>query len=140
MKIRQTLRKAPVTVPPECTIAEAAKLMYQHQVGTLLVMAGDELRGLVTDRDLVVRALAAGADSSTPVGEVMSHPVICVQGDDDIVEALRILRTSSFRRLPVLEEDQLAGILTVDDLLVGLVLELAAAVSPIAAEVVAHKP
>ena len=60
MLVRECLRKAPITVPPECTLEEGARLMGHHGVGSLLVVSGGELLGIVTDRDIVVRAVGTG--------------------------------------------------------------------------------
>jgi CBS domain-containing protein len=134
MLVREFLRKAPVTVPPECTIEEAARLMGEGGVGSLLVVSGDELVGIVTDRDIAVRGVGAGQPLVTQVDAVMSGHPVTVQGSVDASQAFQILKNERVRRLPVLEEGNLAGIVSVDDLLVALVLELGAVVSPIAWE------
>lgn len=134
MLVRQFLHRAPVTVPPECTLGEAARLMALHGVGALLVVRGEELVGIVTDRDIVVRALGAGLPSSDRVDEILTGHPTTIQGSADLVDAYRVLKKAGVRRLPVLEGGDLAGIVSIDDLLVGLVLELGAIVSPIARE------
>jgi CBS domain-containing protein len=140
MLVRNFLHKAPVTVPPECTLGEAAALMAEHGVGTVLVATGGELVGILTDRDLAVRGLGHGLPATTDVERIMTpHPAV-VQGSADLVEAYRLLEEADVRRLPVLEDSELAGIVTIDDLLVGLVLELGALVSPIAAETFGRRP
>ncbi|HXQ43509.1 MAG TPA: CBS domain-containing protein [Acidimicrobiales bacterium] len=135
MQVRSCLRKAPVTVPPQCTVEEAAQLMGSHGVGSVLVVSGDELLGILTDRDITVRAVGAGRPLSTAVDAVMSGPLVTIQGSADVLEAYRLLKDAGVRRLPVLEDGDLAGIITADDLLVALVLELGAVVSPVAHEV-----
>lgn len=136
MLLREFLHKAPVTVPPECTVQEAAGLMASDGVGCVVVVSGGEIRGILTDRDISVRVMATGRPATTPVGEVMTVDPVTVEGGGDIVDAYRALKDREFRRLPVLEEGELAGIVTVDDLLVGLVLELASVISPVARDVV----
>jgi len=138
VNVRDCLRKHPVTAPPDCSLVEAAQLMARHDVGALLVVTGERLVGIVTDRDLALRGLGARLDFETSIEEVMSAPVTWVQASADVTAALEMFRSARFRRLPVLEDDDIAGIITVDDLLVSLVVELAAVVSPIAAEVAAH--
>ena len=135
MLVRTCLRKAPVTVPPECTVEEAAQLMGTHGVGSVLVVSGDEVLGIVTDRDVTLRVVGAGRSLTTRVNAVMSGPLVTIQGSADIFDAYRLLNDSGVRRLPVLEDRDLAGIITADDLLVALVLELGAVVSPVAHEV-----
>ena len=134
MLVREFLRKAPVTVPPQCTIEEAARLMGDRGVGSLLVVSGDEVVGIVTDRDIAVQGVGAGQPLATHVRAVMTVHPVTIQGSVDVFEAFQILKSEQVRRLPVLEDGELAGILSVDDLLVALVLELGAVVSPIARE------
>jgi CBS domain-containing protein len=134
MLVRDFLRKAPVTVPPQCTIEEAARLMGDEGVGSLLVVSGDEVVGIVTDRDITVRGVGGGQPLMTQVDAVMSEHPVTIQGSVDVFEAFEILKNERVRRLPVLEDDNLAGIISVDDLLVALVVELGAVVSPIAWE------
>ncbi len=134
MLVRECLRKAPVTVPPECTLEEAAGLMGTHDVGSLLVVSGGELLGIVTDRDIVIRAVSTGQPLRTHVSAVMSESPMVIQGSADITQAFKILKDAGVRRLPVLEDDEIAGIITVDDLLVFLVLEFGAVLTPVAGE------
>ncbi len=134
MLVRDFMRKAPVTVPPQCTIEEAARLMGEKGVGSLLVVSGGEVVGIVTDRDITVRGVGAGQPLVTQVDAVMSEHPVTIQGSVDVFEAFQILKDERVRRLPVLEEDDLAGIVSVDDLLVALVIELGAVVSPVAWE------
>ncbi len=136
MLVRECLQKAPVTVPPECTLKEAAGLMASHGVGSLLVVSGDELLGIVTDRDIVVRGVGTGQSLRTHVKSVMTERPVVIQGSADILEAFRIVKDAGVRRLPVLEDGDIAGIITVDDLLVRLVLELGALTTPVAREIV----
>jgi signal-transduction protein with cAMP-binding, CBS, and nucleotidyltransferase domain len=134
MLVRDFLRQAPVTVPPQCTIEEAARLMGEKGVGSLLVVSGDEVAGIVTDRDITVRGVGVGQPLTTPVDAVMSDHLVTIQGSVDVFQAFQILKNERVRRLPVLEDDDLAGMISVDDLLVALVIELGAVVSPIAWE------
>jgi CBS domain-containing protein len=135
MLVRECLRKAPVTVPPECTLEEAAGLMTSHGVGSLLVVSGGELLGIVTDRDIVVRGVGTGQSLRTHVRTVMTERPTVIQGSADIFEAIKIVKDAGVRRLPVLEDGDIAGIITVDDLLVWLVLELGAVTTPVAGEI-----
>ncbi len=137
MMVRECLRKAPVTVPRRCTLQEAAALMEAHGVGAVLVVDGDELVGIVTDRDLAVRGAARGLGPDQHVQDVMTGEPITVQGSEDLVDAFAVLRQAGVRRLPVLEESHIAGIITVDDLLVWLVSELWAVATPVADTVLA---
>jgi CBS domain-containing protein len=136
MLVRECLRSAPVTVPPACTLAEAGGLMGSHGVGSLLVVDGGTLVGIVTDRDIAVRGTGAGHDPATTVESVMTPGPVTIQGSADVFEAFGVFRSASARRLPVLEEDELAGVISVDDLLMSLVSEFGAVLSPVAKELV----
>jgi len=140
MLVRECLRKSPVTVPPQCTLQEAAELMADQGVGCVLVVRGDELVGIVTDRDITIRATAAGRPHRTPVSEVMTEDPVTIQGSADVYEAFQVIKGAGIRRLPVLEDGDLGGILTSDDLLVALVLELGAVASPVAQEILNPQP
>jgi CBS domain-containing protein len=135
MLVRECLHSAPVTVSPECTVQEAAELMRSRGVGCLLVMSGGKLQGILTDRDIVIRSTAPGRPLDDTIDGVMTADPVVIQGSSDIVGAFSIFRDIEARRLPVLEEEELAGIVTVDDILVALVMELGAAVSPVAKEI-----
>jgi CBS domain-containing protein len=136
MRVRECLRSAPVTVPPGCTLAEAGSLLGRHGVGSLLVVEGDRLVGIVTDRDIAVRGAGAGRPPSATVGEVMTADPQTIQGSADVFEAFVAFSSAKARRLPVLEESELAGIVSVDDLLLALVAQFGAVMSPVAHEVV----
>jgi signal-transduction protein with cAMP-binding, CBS, and nucleotidyltransferase domain len=120
MLVRECLRRAPVTVPPQCTLQEAAALMQEDGVGAVLVVDGDALVGIVTDRDLAVRGAAQGLGPHQHVEDVMTEAPVTIQGSDDLLVAFAVLRQAGVRRLPVLEETDIAGIIPVDDPLVRL--------------------
>ena len=134
MLVRECLRSAPVTVPPGCTLEEAGQLMGSHGVGSLLVVDGDRLVGIVTDRDITVRGTGEGRPPASDVGSVMTADPVTIQGSVDVFQAFKVFRSATARRLPVLEEEELAGIISVDDLLVSLVAEFAAVLTPVAQE------
>jgi len=125
-----------VTVPPGCTLEEAAQLMGSHGVGSLLVVDGDHLVGIVTDRDITVRGIGEGKPAAADVESVMTADPVTIQGSADVFEAFKVFKTATARRLPVLEEEELAGIISVDDLLISLVVEFGAVMSPVAQELV----
>jgi CBS domain-containing protein len=113
--------------------------MDSHAVGSLVVVRGDDVVGIVTDRDIAVRGVGKGRGPTTHVRVVMSEHPVTIQGSADIFDAYRLLKDAGVRRLPVLEDGDLGGIISVDDLLVALVLELGAVVSPIVKEILGPK-
>ncbi len=141
MKTRELLAKEPVTVQCAMTLRDAAGLMDTANVGALLVMDGARLVGVVTDRDIVVRAVAGAYPSDSRIDSVMSMDIVTVDADADVHEAYKILGSHGVRRLPVLEGDRIVGMLTVDDLLVGLATDLEQLVHPVVGEMVfGHHP
>ncbi|MEF9886949.1 CBS domain-containing protein [Streptomyces sp. P9-A4] len=121
-----------VSVPTETLVGQVAREMAEYEVGSVLVTEGGTLRGIVTDRDLAVRALARGLDADERVDAVMTSPVITVSVTDDIHVVYRTFRTSGFRRLPVLDGHRIVGILTVDDMLIDVFQRLADLLGPVA--------
>jgi CBS domain-containing protein len=108
--------------------------MGSHGVGSLLVVDGGALVGIVTDRDIAVRGTGGGQEPAAMVQSVMTPDPVTIQGSADVLNAFAVFRNAGARRLPVLEEDELAGIISIDDLLISLVAELGAVLSPVAQE------
>jgi CBS domain-containing protein len=129
-----------VTVTPSATLAECAKIMRAQHVGSVVVIddlgSRDRPRGIVTDRDIVVEAVALGLDPTTlTAGDVMTTPLATVADSDDILDALARMREYGVRRLPVLDDaGHLSGIVTVDNLLEAVSEQLDALVRVIKTE------
>jgi len=107
-----------VSITPEESTALAARLLYRHNIGALPVCAEDgRLRGIVTDRDIVLRCVAAENDPAvTPVKEIMSKGVVSVSPNDDARVATRIMAAEQVRRLPVLSDGKVVGMVSLGDL------------------------
>ena len=115
-QVRNVMTQNPTSCDPAATAVEAAKVMASEDVGSVPVVKGGRLVGVVTDRDLVVRVLAEGRDpNSTTVGEIASSDLETVSPDDDLDAALRKMASRKVRRLPVVEGDQLVGIVAQAD-------------------------
>lgn len=118
-QVREIMTSDPVTVAEQTPITEVARLMRERDIGDVIVAEADDVRGLVTDRDLVVRALAEHRDpDSTTVGEVCSHDLVTCSPQDRIDEAVRLMREHALRRLPVIDNGHLVGALSLGDLAV----------------------
>lgn len=123
MPIKECSSTNVITCGTDASVPEVAELMRRHHVGAVVVTAvgdGEAVPiGIVTDRDIVVETVALQLD--VPVftaGDIMTSPVVTVSEEEGIIEALRIMRTSSVRRLPVIDsENRLVGIVSSDDLL-----------------------
>ena len=111
-KVHEVMTERPRCVTPDTTVSEAARLMETEDIGALPILDGDQLIGMVTDRDIVVRAVAHGKDpKGMPVREVASDDPITLHPDDDLSDALRLMASHQVRRLPVVDEDtRLVGI------------------------------
>ncbi|GCB43549.1 CBS domain-containing protein [Streptomyces sp. NL15-2K] len=108
---------APVTVEPLTSVTAVARIMRDQDLGAVLVTDGDELRGLVTDRDLVVRSLADGGDpEQTTVVGACSDDLVTVTPEDDLDHAVELMREHAVRRIPVVEGGHPVGIVALGDL------------------------
>ncbi|MBE4734628.1 MULTISPECIES: CBS domain-containing protein [Streptomyces] len=116
--VSELMTSAPVTVEPQTSVATVARMMRDEDIGAVLVTEGDRLRGLVSDRDLVVRTLAEGGDPGrTTVAEACSDDLVTVGPDDDVRHAVELMREHSVRRMPVVDAEQHAvGIVSLGDL------------------------
>lgn len=118
MKVRDVMTPEPIVVLWDQSIADAARAMRDNAVGSVLVVRGNTLCGLVTDRDIVVRALAESALPDSPVGEVCSPDLVAVNADDDADEAVHVMRENAVRRLPVMDNGRIVGMVALGDLAV----------------------
>ena len=140
MRTLDAIRRSGVAVTLDRTVHDAAALMEQAGVGALAVLDGDRLAGIVTDRDLVRRALARRLSLDARVDSVMTSPVVTIDAGADVHEAFALFRTHAVRRLAVMHGEQFVGMLTIDDLLVNLAADLADLARPVTAEVLfAHR-
>ena len=115
--IRDAMTSNPTTVEPGTTAREAAQKMKSEDVGSLPIVEGDRLAGVVTDRDLAIRVLAEGKAGETPVSEIASKDVVTIDPQQSFEEAARLMAEHQVRRLPVCEEDgKLVGILAQADI------------------------
>lgn len=118
MQVRDLMNPSVVSITPGESAALAARLLSRHDVGSLPVCADDgRLRGIVTDRDIILRCVAAEEDpTKTPVRDIMSRQCVVVSPEDDAREATRLMASQQIRRLPVVEGDKVVGIVSLGDL------------------------
>ncbi|GAA3030354.1 CBS domain-containing protein [Streptomyces glomeratus] len=115
--VRDIMTAEPVTVEPQTAVTRVAQMMRDQNIGAVLVTEGDELRGLVSDRDLVVRALAEGVDpEETTVARACSADLVTITPDEDIDQAVHLMREHHVRRIPVVEGGHPVGIISLGDL------------------------
>ncbi len=115
--IRDLMTASPATVEPATPVVEVARLMRDHDAGSIPIVEGDRLVGTITDRDIAIRVVAEGKDAQqTSVDEVASRDLVTIDPQQDLDEALRLMAQHQVRRLPVVEEDgRLVGILAQAD-------------------------
>jgi CBS domain-containing protein len=114
--IKEVMTRDVRACEPNATVADAAKVMAQEDVGPVPIVEDGRLVGIVTDRDIVVRVVAEGRDpNATTVKEIASTDLVTVSPGDDLDEALNLLAERQVRRLPVVEGDRLVGIVAQAD-------------------------
>jgi CBS domain-containing protein len=140
MQAREAIRKAPTTIPSGSSIADAARLMDRKMIGALVVVDGDRPVGIVTDRDLAVRGLGRQLPGDASVDRVMSPDLVTLPADADLRKAINTFYSHAIRRLPLVEDGRMVGMLTVDDLMIDLVNDLDSLVRPVFGQVVFGAP
>ena len=117
MKIKDIMTDQIACIKPETTVTEAAQMMQKHDIGAVPVCEGENVIGIVTDRDIVVRNIAHGKNPQvTPVRDVMSSEVTYITPEMNIHQAAGIMAVKQIRRLPVVEEQRLVGMVSLGDL------------------------
>ena len=134
MRRIEEIRRPGISIGPDKTIRDGAVLMEQSGIGSLVVVEHEGLVGIVTDRDLVRRGLAKGLPVDARIDGVMSSPVISIDVDADVATAFELLRTHKVRRLAVLLNQRFIGMISVDDLIVELAVDLRDLSGPVRSE------
>jgi len=137
MAISQYMETKVVTCPATATLKESARLMKANNVGTVVVQKNGKPEGIITDRDLAVKALANGKDiETTLVTEIMSRPIVCSNLKDGVYEVIAKMKKSKIRRMPVVNASgKVVGIISFGDI-VGL---LSDEFSDLSQAVLSHK-
>jgi CBS domain-containing protein len=118
--VRDTMTDNPRSLAASASVVEAARLMRQEHIGSLPITEGEQLVGMITDRDITTRVVAEAADpKATSVGDVYSRDLISVEPDKDLAEALQLMARHQVRRLPVVENGRLVGIVAQADIALG---------------------
>ena len=118
MKVKDCMCHEVAYVNPDCSVEECAKLMCNNHVGCIPVCnTNKEVVGLVTDRDILLRTVGCSKDiKQTPVSDIMTCKVCCCTPEADISDAEKIMSENQIRRLPVINDNKIVGILTLGDL------------------------
>ena len=119
-EVREVMTTVPETVASSASLREAAEAMVRADVGDVLVTDGGELRGILTDRDIAIRAVAEGRDvSTTTVSDVLTPSVVSISPTATVHEAVELMRQHDVRRLPVVEAGRPIGVVSIGDLAVS---------------------
>ena len=106
-----------VTVEPDATVTAAVRRMNEQRIGSLLVMEGDRLVGIFTERDVLVRVIAGPYDpDTTPVREVMTRKVMTVTRDTSVGAAMQLMTNNRWRHLPIVDDGKVIGVVSIGDL------------------------
>lgn len=109
-------------VAPDAPVLEAIRLMAERRVGALLVMKGERLAGIVSERDYARKIILQGRSSAqTAVSEIMSSPPVTVGTDTDVFECMRLCTHSRIRHLPVVDDDKVIGVISIGDLVKAVI-------------------
>lgn len=117
--VNEVMTHDPRTLEPGATVLDAARAMREGDVGAVLVAETGRVRGIVTDRDLVVRAIADGRDpASTPIGDLCTENPVTVTPDQSEQEVIALMRDRNIRRVPVVQDGRPVGIVSLGDVAV----------------------
>jgi CBS domain-containing protein len=118
-QVKEIMTERPITLDKGASLADAARLMRDRGIGDVIVVEGESAEGIVTDRDIVIRGIAEGADpNTTSLGQVVTGDLTSVAPDDPVERAIELMRDKAIRRLPVLEGGKPVGVLSIGDLAV----------------------
>jgi CBS domain-containing protein len=131
MDLKQIGRKKVVTVTRDASLEQAARLMREAHVGDVVVVEHREGRkiplGILTDRDIVMATLALGASpSALEAGDIMSAPLVTITENTSLIQVIKIMKEKGVKRVPILSENELVGIVALEDLMRLLTSELSA--------------
>jgi CBS domain-containing protein len=118
MDIRDVMTANPATLSPDDTIQSAARLMRDEDTGAVPVVEAGRLVGMVTDRDIVVRAVADGGQVNRPIRDILTTELVSVALDSSTSDAASLMSKNQIRRLPVVDDGRLVGIVSIGDLAV----------------------
>jgi len=117
LKVREVMTSSVDCVTPDTTVIEVAQLMKKDDVGSIPICTDHQLMGIITDRDIVLKVVAAGKNTNNILAkDIMSTDIISVTTDQDVHEAANLMSKYQIRRLPVLEAGKLVGIVAIGDL------------------------
>lgn len=116
MFLKEIMQKRVVTLSPDATVREAAKKMKDYRVGYLMVTNGESLKGCVTDRDIVLWLAGGKNPDEVRIESIMQSSVVTADPETDVYEASKIMSRKKIRRLPIVEDGKLCGLVSISDI------------------------
>jgi len=117
-KIKDVMNPSTLSLESTATASDAAKIMETNNLEAVVVVENDKLVGIVTDRDYTIKLGSHAYPIDTPIGRLMSYPLISIDQDADISVALNLMEENKIKRLPVISDDKVLGMVTMSDLII----------------------
>lgn len=114
--VKHIMRKNVFVFSKNATIKDVIDIMIENNIGSVIILENEKVIGIVTERDLVTKVLTKGLDLNLPVKEIMSSPVITISPNESVEKAAEIMTENKIKKLPVVENDKLLGIITLTDI------------------------
>jgi len=113
-----------LSISPQASVLDALKLMAEKDIGALVVLEGDGLAGIFSERDYARKVILHGKSSNaTPVSEIMTHKVVCVRPEQSVEECMALMTDRRIRHLPVLEDQKVIGVISIGDVVKEVISE-----------------
>jgi len=114
--IEDVMTKSVISADISMTISETAKMMEDAKVGSVIIMKNNMAVGIVTDRDFAVKVVAHAYEISSPIKQIMSSPLLSINSDESVRNAADLMYERGIRKLPVLNDDKVVGMITATDI------------------------
>jgi CBS domain-containing protein len=113
-----------LSISPDASVLDALKLMAEREVGALVVLEGEKLAGIFSERDYARKVILHGKSSKdTPVSEIMTHKVVCVRPDQSVEDCMALMTDKRIRHLPVLQGEKIIGVISIGDVVKEVISE-----------------
>jgi CBS domain-containing protein len=123
-EILQAKAQPLLSIAPHATVLDALKMMADHEIGALVVLEGERLAGIFSERDYARKIILHGkASKDTAVSEIMTHKVVCVKPDHSVEECMALMTDKRIRHLPVLHEKKVIGVISIGDVVKEVISE-----------------
>ncbi|MGC8812189.1 MAG: cyclic nucleotide-binding/CBS domain-containing protein [Candidatus Aenigmatarchaeota archaeon] len=119
MLIKEVMNRNVIAVKPETSVREAAKVMAKYHIGSLIILEEERIVGIITEGDILRKVIVEGKDlDETKVREIMTERVFTIEPDKTIDDAVKLMMEKKIKKLPVMENEKLVGIITASDIMV----------------------